>query len=202
MNGLEPYASWSLLMLAFPSLYCLTQSLGLVAVFLASYMVLIPFASLTFLHGANVPKIMGLSKKRLTLLALLLSMCLTVTYLTQHAQFINSVIVVAVMPLSEEIFFRGYMFGAFANAYSGEGSKGKMSMIFVSSIFFSIGHLVEPCLFLGQQPTFSLITDLGVRFLLGILLCLLFDGNKSVFHPTVAHALMNLRYVILPQIGP
>jgi len=90
---------------------------------------------------------------------------------TSH--FIVALIVVALLaPISEEMFFRGFIYTAFRERY------GVVYGVFISSGIFALFHVLP----LLMVPI----------FIIGIALSLLYEYRKSLVAPIMLHALNNL----------
>jgi hypothetical protein len=90
----------------------------------------------------------------------------------------TGMLLVAVAPLAEEIFFRGFLYQAFRNSY------GVLPGALLSAVIFGAIHF-----------EFFKLVQLAI---LGVILALLFEKTQSLWPPIMLHALNNsLAYVYL-----
>lgn len=93
---------------------------------------------------------------------------------------ISVLLISTLVPLWEEMFFRGYIHNVLRNRL------GVWAAILVSSLLFGLFHLI-PLQMIGA-------------FTLGILLAWLYEKSGSLWLPIFAHALNNLVFGILAQL--
>ncbi|MGH2979109.1 MAG: lysostaphin resistance A-like protein, partial [Solirubrobacterales bacterium] len=83
----------------------------------------------------------------------------------------TGMLLVAVAPLAEEIFFRGFLYQAFRNSF------GVLPGALLSAVIFGAIHL-----------EFFKLVQLAI---LGVILALLFEKTKSLWPPIILHAVNN-----------
>ena len=91
-----------------------------------------------------------------------------------------------ISPISEELFYRGYLLNGF-----GGGQKG----IFLSSLLFAIRHLFH-FLILPTYPIFSEMLYFISTFIYGIILSKSYLDSKNIFIPLLIHILSNILIVV------
>ncbi|MBK7894237.1 MAG: type II CAAX endopeptidase family protein [Candidatus Promineifilaceae bacterium] len=96
------------------------------------------------------------------------------------AMIVSVVLISTLVPLWEEMFFRGYVHNVLRNRL------GMWAAIFVSSLLFGLFHFI-PLQIIGA-------------FTLGLLLAWLYEKSGSLWLPIFAHALNNLVFGILAQL--
>ncbi len=87
------------------------------------------------------------------------------------------VVVTVIAPLSEELFFRGYLYSACKKTW------GVSAGLFLSSFFFAIAHL----------EIYSFIPI----FIIGWILAYIFEKTKSLFPVIFLHAVYNLILILI-----
>ena len=93
-------------------------------------------------------------------------------------------VLVAVMPIAEEIFFRGFLLDKI------EGYAGSTVAIFATAVLFGIAHLSYGKIY----PVFLII-------LMGILLAYIVVRTKNLYASIVAHITFNVFVIVLVFIG-
>jgi uncharacterized protein len=83
----------------------------------------------------------------------------------------TGVLLVAVAPFAEELFFRGFLYQAFRNSF------GVLPGALLSAVIFGAIHL-----------EFFKLVQLAI---LGVILALLFEKTKSLWAPIILHAVNN-----------
>ncbi len=96
--------------------------------------------------------------------------------------------------LLEELIYRGLIFGLLIELTNGKTIKS----VLISSVIFSLSHAVS--IFSGADFG-SVILQLGYTFLIGIMLCFAYTVTKSIFVPTVLHAVFNTGGRIVGLLG-
>lgn len=95
---------------------------------------------------------------------------------------------------SEELMYRGIVFRAFLN----NTKSGKLKAVFISALGFSLLHSVN---FLGGFPLESLILQLILTFISGILMALLLLRIKSIIPFIIYHWLWDFALIGIYVIG-
>ena len=83
----------------------------------------------------------------------------------------TGLLLIAVAPVAEEIFFRGFLYQAFRNSF------GVWPGALLSGVFFGVIHL-----------EFFKVVQLAI---LGVILALLFEKTRSLWPPIILHAINN-----------
>ncbi|WP_018250198.1 CPBP family intramembrane glutamic endopeptidase [Orenia marismortui] len=91
--------------------------------------------------------------------------------------FLHSILIILVAPLTEEIFFRGFIY-----PYC-KVKLGKAKGIFLSGLIFGLAH--------------SSIWLLVPTFLGGVILALIYERTKSLYSCIIAHSIWNMIIVFL-----
>ena len=100
--------------------------------------------------------------------------------LVRNRSISNTVLLVVVAfigPVTEEVFFRGFLYSAFKKSW------GVLPALFISSILFSVVHL--------QVYSFLPL------FIIGWLLAYLFEKTRSLFPAIFLHAVYNLILILI-----
>jgi uncharacterized protein len=100
-------------------------------------------------------------------------------YLGQIAFFIGAAIIV---PIGEEIFFRGYLFKTLWRIWE-EKPWGRVAMFVVSSLAFSLAHAAA-----ASQDVIALLVP---AFMMGVLLAYAMYRTGSIVPSIIAHAMNN-----------
>jgi uncharacterized protein len=100
-------------------------------------------------------------------------------YLGQFAFFVGAAIIV---PIGEEIFFRGYLFKTLWRIWE-EKPWGRVAMFIVSSLAFSFAHAAA-----ASQDVIALLVP---AFMMGILLAYAMYRTGSIVPSIIAHAMNN-----------
>lgn len=95
---------------------------------------------------------------------------------------ILAVLVAIVVPIGEEIFFRGLTYGAFRRRL------GRHAAVLASAVFFAAAHL-------------SLVELLPI-LILGLILAYLYEYTGSLVPGMIAHAINNLAALVLFYLSP
>jgi uncharacterized protein len=93
-----------------------------------------------------------------------------------------AILVAIIVPIGEEIFFRGLTYGAFRRRL------GRHAAVLASAAFFAAAHL-------------SLVTLLPI-FILGTILTYLYEYTGSLVPGMIAHAINNLAALVLFYLSP
>lgn len=194
VTDIEPYAVWLLSAIVLCLVYLTTQSQWVAISFLTLYMILVPVLSVQFVHKRNILVILGLNKKVLLLFVSLLSMFSAAVYLILPFHLFEIIPNVIVTPVSEEFFFRAYMFRAFINPNleMARNESRTWIIIVLSSLLFSVGHLIYPYLLLGKQLVFITIVGQVLPIMVfGAIFCWLFLSTKNILAPAILHIFVN-----------
>lgn len=193
-TDIEPYAFWLLSAIVLYLVYLIAQSQWSVILFLIPYMTLVPAISIRFIHKRNILAILGLNKKVFLSFMLLLSTFSAAVYFFLPPHLLEIIPNVIVTPASEEFFFRAYMFRAFINPNleTAWNERRTWIIIVLSSLLFSVGHLIYPYLLLGKQLVFiTIVGQVLTRMVFGALFCWLFLSTKNILMPVILHIFVN-----------
>lgn len=89
---------------------------------------------------------------------------------------------IVLVPIGEEILFRGFLYGWL------RARIGVIGGLFVQACFFSILHI--------DYAMGSSFANMGSRFLIGLILGVLYEMTKSLFPAVVCHGMINYMIVI------
>lgn len=193
-----PFVVWLALL---PSLW-----LSLVLTGIAYYLMLcvtvvheiiVPMLIVRFVEKQRVSQRFGFQRSRVFVFFSLIGMSALAMYLTMNVD-VAAVSNMVLAPISEEIFFRGYVLGRFRsnNAFENVTSTLKfMCFVVISSIVFTFSHV-----FTGY--TFQ---DIFITLPFGIAAGVLYGFTGTVLFSTVLHADLNYsgtlreKHLPLPQ---
>ncbi len=98
---------------------------------------------------------------------------------------IYTIYLVLIMPVSEELFYRGFLFDVL-------NCKFKfIRASVISSFFFGVRHLVH-FLPLFPYPLFSELYYFFITFLYGLILSYVYEKTKNIIFPIFTHSLINV----------
>ncbi len=105
------------------------------------YFIFVSFGMIGFIHKISVIKRLGIQNLRYFTLGLTIIISIGARYLLGIANP-DSLTSLVIAPLSEEIFFRGYLLGNFKTQNS--STKRIYGSIVIISILFTISHILKP----------------------------------------------------------
>ncbi len=94
-------------------------------------------------------------------------------------------------PVGEELFYRGYLYGALRRRHS------FLAAASISAIFFGIRHAVHFFYLWPEIPLVSALAWALSTFGYGIYISYLYEKSRSLYPPIVEHLLINLVWLLL-----
>jgi membrane protease YdiL (CAAX protease family) len=101
---------------------------------------------------------------------------------------------------SEELFFRGYLFNNLKKKFFNIKFNNTIAIL-LSSFIFGIFHISwyinyssSSICYISSANLFPMIFHIIFAFLIGIIMCLIYQNTKSLFSPILLHGILNTSY--------